>query len=224
MSPETPKAFRVIDCAMTILSLGRSAQNLRELREHVATVPVQSIAHHFHDSLLRPSFDHPQYRNDFARWADRQLHDSLLAERLGILDPLDHPDMEAVRQAMLDVIEDRLAEAPVVPQAERGKEFYFLRSQFVILDTGKAAETPEQLAAMIPGLSTGSVFYHFIEARRRPPLGTDDFSAWLQAWGPRYAPWCARLAGVDYSLWSLTELRERIAACLAAAMGETGAS
>ena len=214
--------FRVMDCAMTILSLGRSAQNLREMREHIATVPVQSIAHHFHDSLLRPTFDYPEHRNDFARWAERQLHDSPLAERLGVLDPLDYPDLEAVRQAMLDAIEDRLSEVAVVPQAARGREFFFLRSQVVTLRTGEEAATPEALAAMIPRLSTGSIFFHFIEARRRPPIGRDDFSAWIETWGPAYSSWCAALDAVDYYLWSLTELRERIAACLETVAGTGG--
>jgi hypothetical protein len=206
-----------MDCAMTILSLGRSAQNLRELREHVATAPVQSIAHHFHDTLLRPTFDDPEFRNDFAGWSSRALHDAVLAERLGVIDPMDYPDLEQVRQAVLDVIEDRLAEVAIVPQAARGQEFYFLRSQFVILDTGRVAERPEELETILPQLSTGSIFYHFIEARRRPPLAMDDFSAWLQDWGGAYRSWCERLAAVDYYLWSLTELRDRLHACLQAA-------
>jgi hypothetical protein len=202
-----------MDCALTILSLGRSAQTLRELRDHVATVPGQSLNHHFQDSLLRPSFDDPEYRNDFAIWSKRELHDAALAERLGIIDPTDFADFEHLRQHLLDVLEDRLAEAEVVPQAARGKEFHFLRSQFVIIDTGTLASSPEDLGALIPSLSTGSIFFHYIDARRRPPLSLDDFSAWLSGWGDRYQIIAERLASVDYHLLSLTELRERIADC-----------
>jgi len=209
-----PAPFKVMDCAMTILSLGRSAQTLRELRDHLASVPAQSISHHFYDSLLRPAFDDPEYRNDFAVWARRHLHDGLLAERFGVIDPMDYPDLEQLRQELIDIVEDRLAEAPEVPQAPRGKEFYFLRSQFVILDTGAHASAPRELAGMISKLSTGSIFYHFIEARRRHPGNPDDFSAWLEAWGPEHDAAREGLAAVDYQLWSLSELRDQIARAL----------
>jgi uncharacterized protein DUF5752 len=211
-----------MDCALTILSLGVSAQNLRELRDHLARVPVESLTHHFYDSLLRPEFDHPEYRNDFARWAQRGLHDALLAERLGVVDPMDHRNVEGLRAKLLDVLEDRLAEAEEVPQAPRGKEFHFLRSQFVIFDTGLMAPDPVRLAGMIPGLTTGSVFYHFIEARRRPPLEKDDFSVWLEPWGSDYEPVRERLAAVDYGMWSLIEIRERIARCFGPARAREG--
>jgi hypothetical protein len=216
MTPARPDPFRFKDCAMTILSLGRSAQNLRELRDWVAVVPVQSISHHFYESLLRPVFDDPEYRNDFALWARRHLHDNVLAERLGVIDPLEYEDVEAVRRQMLEVIEDRLAEIPHVPAVAPGHEFYFLRSHRVILDTGREASTPAELGAQIPRLSTGSIFYHFIEARRRPPIRMDDFSAWLVPWGAAYDRCRERLGAVDFHLWSLTELRTRIARCLKA--------
>src|SRR5712671_2894132 len=152
-----PAPLPIMDCALTIISLGRSAQNLRELRDHLASVPAQSISHHFHDALLRPAFDDPEYRNDFAVWARRQLHDGALAERLGVIDPMDYQDLEQLRQQTIDVVEDHLAEAGEVPQAARGHEFYFLRSQFVIIDTRARASSPAELASLIPRLSTGSI-------------------------------------------------------------------
>jgi hypothetical protein len=65
--------FEVKDCALITLALGKSALNLRELRDRVAEVPPQSLYHHFYETLLRPSFDDPEYRNDFALWSRRQL-------------------------------------------------------------------------------------------------------------------------------------------------------
>lgn len=217
----TPAPLRILDCSLLILSVGRSAQNLRELRDHLTIVPTQSISHHFYDSLLRPTFDHPEYRNDFARWAGRQLRDELLAERLGIIDPIDYPDLEALRQALVDVIEDRLAEVPEVPQAPSGQAFHFLGSRFVIIETGVRVSAPGDLAAMLPSLSTGSIFIHFIEARRRTPFRRDDFSAWLEQWGPEYVPVCKRLQAIDHYLWSLTELRELISGSFAVAEAES---
>jgi hypothetical protein len=200
-----------MDCAMTTLSLGRSAQNLRELRDRIADAPAQSLSHHFYESLLRPAFDDPEYRNDFAQWAFRHLHDGPLAERLGVIDPTEFDSLETLRQHLIDVIEDRLAEMTHVPWAAPGHEFYFLGSQTVVLDTGLTAAVPAEMAAIVPRLPGGSVFYHFVEGRRRPPLRVDDFSAWLEAWGPATQDCRDRLAAIDYHLWSLTEMRAQIA-------------
>src|SRR5262245_24007426 len=134
MTSKHPPPFRFKDCALTILSLGRSAHNLRELRDWIAEVPAQCIAHHCYESLLRPAFDDPEYRNDFALWARRHLHDNVLAERLGGIDLPGTGDVELVRQQLLDIIEDRLAEVPYVPSVQPGHEFFFLRSQRVTLE------------------------------------------------------------------------------------------
>ncbi len=201
-----------MDCALITLATGRSAQNLRELRDRMTDTPPASIHHHFQESLLRPAFDDPEYRNDFALWARRHLRDVVLAERLTAIDPMGFSDIEELRKALLEVIEERLAEVTYIPWVPTGEEFHFLRSQVVVFDTGQRAETPADLAERIPTLSVGSVFFHFVEARRRPPIGLDDFSAWLVEWGPGYSRVCERLAQIDYTLWSLPQIRARIAA------------
>ena len=222
MQANLPAPFAVMDCSLMIVALGRSAQTLRELRDHIAAVPPQSISHHFYETLLRPAFDDPEYRNDFALWTRRQLHDSRLAERLGVIDPIDYADIEPLRLQILEVIEDRLAEVDDVPQVERGREFHFLQSRFVVFDTGIRVANPAELARRIEHMSTGSVFFHFIEARRRPPFRVDDFSAWLRGWGPDYVGVRQQLAAVDFQLWTLVDLRERILRCFDPASSSKG--
>jgi hypothetical protein len=139
-----------------------------------------------------------------------------------MVDPADYEDLEALRHHLIEVFEDRLAETQHVPWAAPGREFQFLRSQVVLFDTGLRAGTPDELAALIPKMSTGSIFFHFLEARRRPPLRIDDFSAWLSQWAERYDGVRRRLAAIDYFLWSLTELRERIGGCFEDARGKGG--
>jgi hypothetical protein len=169
------------------------------MRDRVAEAPLQSLYHHCHEALLRPSFDDPEYRNDFALWARRSLRDVKLAERLSMIDVMDFDDLE-----------ERLSElSPMaLPAAEH--EFQFLRSQMVVFDTGWRATTPPDLLEIIPRISTGSIFFHFIEARRRNPEHVDDFSQWLGTWGESCAPVRDKLGAIDYFLWSLTELRERV--------------
>ncbi len=211
-----------MDCALITLALGRSAHNLRELRDHVAVVPIESLRHHFYEALLRPSFDDPEYGNDFAVWAHEALRDEPLAERLSAVDPVDFPDGEALRGALVDLIEDRLAEVTVVPVAPGGHEFHFLRSQVVVFSTGTTVRTPEELAASVPRLSPGSIFFHLVEARLRPPRGDDDFSVWLDGWGEKGAAARRLLIEIDPMFGSLSELRARVATALADTVG-TGA-
>jgi hypothetical protein len=213
MTPARPRPLEIRDCTLITLALGRTAQDLRELGDRVLELPAESIYHHFYHTLLRPTFDDPEYRNDFALWARRHLHDSVLAERLGIIDPIDHEDLERLRQHLLEVIETRLFECHAVPSAAPNHEMHFLRSQVVVFSTGRRAETPEDLAAMIPRLSTGCIFYHFVEARRRSPARSDDFSSWLEGWGPDHETVRHRIEAIDFHLWSLSEMRERIAEC-----------
>jgi hypothetical protein len=211
-----PAPLRLRDSALITIALGRSAYNLRELRDRILEVPVTSLHHHFVEGLLRPSFDDPEFRNDFALWARDALRDDVLAERLAVLDPFEMAtDGEALRATLVDVIEDRLAELrqpePVLP----GHEFHFLRSQLVVFDSPLVARTPDELALVVPELPRGGIYYHFVDGRLRPPRGEDDFSVWLAGWGERGQLARTRLAGIDPQFGTLAELREAIAAALA---------
>jgi hypothetical protein len=203
-----------MDSTLTVLAVGLVAQTLRELRDYLALAPPNSITYHFHGSLLGPVFDDPEYRNDFALWARRQLHDAVLAERLGVLDALDFSGVDSLRQNLLDVLDDRLAECDAVPQVPRGAEFHFQSSQLIVFDTGLRFDTPQALAGAVRRFTSGSVFYHFIDARRRPPVRRDDFSHWLDGWGPPAAAAVRRLESIDPIFWSLTDLRELTAKSL----------
>ncbi len=82
------------------------------------------------------------------------------------------------------------------------------------LDPGLRGGIPEEVAALLPGLGTGSVCYHFLGGGGRPPLLVDDFSVWLEGWGGRFGRCREGLAAIDFHLWSLTEMRALIAQCL----------
>jgi hypothetical protein len=200
----------VKDCALITLATGRRALNLRELRDGIEKCSPASIEYHFFSSQLRPSFDDPEYHNDFALWARHALHDRPLAERLGVLDPLQYDSLESLRLALLDVIEERLSESEFVTWSAREYEFIFLRGQVVVFETGLEAATAKEMARLIPRLSTGSVFYHFVESRRRSPVGLDDFSAWLATTPNGSAILAERLSRVNYYFVSLTELRDEL--------------
>jgi len=212
-----PEPFRILDCALIAIALGKTAQNLRELRDRILELPPSSLWHHLFETLLRPGFDDPEYRSDFALWARRHLHDAVLAERLAALDPTQTDDVEQLRQQLVDIVEDHIAETNERLGVPPGHELHFLRSQIVVLDTGRRATTPGELGAHIPELPLGSIYLHFVDARRRHvPDRVDDFTKWLESFGEETAALRAQLARVDFYQWSLSEMRDRIGRCFGA--------
>ena len=178
--------FVVRDCALAAIATGVTVQTLRELALTLRTVHPGSIYYHFWGGLLRPRFDDPEYHNDFAIWARTDLGDPVLAERLGGVDPTGYQDEEGLREVLIDLVEQRLAEVETVPSCRPERQFHFIRSQIVVFDTKIRICQPEELAEIVPGLSVSSIFYHFIDARRREPMGVDDFQKWLGGWGDDY--------------------------------------
>jgi hypothetical protein len=198
------------NCALITLATGRRAMNLRELGLELAEVAANSIYYHFWGGLLRPSFADPEYQNDFAGWALNSLHDTRLAERLAIVDPTTYHDLEDLRRDLIDIVEDRIEESEMVPWARREQQFTFVESQIVVFDTEIRVHDPAALVDLLPSLSAGAIFYHFIDARRRNPESIDDFRRWLLGFGDRYAKLIQRIAGLDPHFGSLTELREEL--------------
>lgn len=207
---ETVDPFAIKDCALIAIATGKKAINLKEFRDTLETINLDSIYHHFWGSLLEPRFEETEYNNDFASWARRGLHDDKLAERLAMLDPSFYPNLEALRQELLEVIEERLDENEYLNWMLATESFEFIRSQIVVFDTGMRIEHPAKLGELIPSLSTNSIFYHFIDARRRLPEQKNDFSYWLVSFNGLYEELLNQLEGIDPYFSSLTELRQQI--------------
>ncbi|MEW6218363.1 MAG: DUF5752 family protein [Thermodesulfobacteriota bacterium] len=203
--------FVIRDCALLIRMSGLpAAVNLRELRERLAVASPAVLYHHFCETPLVPSFDNPDYRNDFAVWAKFHLGDRVLAERLGTIDPYAYPDLEALREQVVELLDQRLSEVFVVPQAPVGSELFFMEATTVVFDTGRRVARPEELCRAVERMTTSSVYYHFLEARRRTRAGSDDFSAWLTDAGPAYQPAVEALHGIDITFFTLAELRAEV--------------
>ncbi|MGD8617666.1 MAG: DUF5752 family protein [Gammaproteobacteria bacterium] len=202
--------FSVKDCTLVALATGRKARLLQEFRSELARVDTASIYHHFWGGLLIPRFEEREYNNDFAAWIRHGVHDEILAERLAALDPGRFPDLEALRSEILEQIDTRLDETELLFWTRPSRQFEFICSQIVVFDTGRRLEQPAELASAVPAMSTSSIFYHFIDARRRTADGDDDFRDWLTGWGEEYAPLREQLAGIDPYFGSLSELRDEL--------------
>lgn len=199
--------FIARDCALIGQSAGVKAQTLKEFRDGIGSVPIGSIYQHFWGRLLRPNFDEPEYSNDFASWVYHALGEKPLAERLSAVHPSDFNDLEELRSEIVELIDARLDEIDVAPWTVRINQFYFLKSQMVVFDTGIRIGHPSKLGSIVSELSTGSIFYHFIDARRRTTDKIDDFSQWLSEFGAECRPLVDRLSEVDPFFSSLREIR-----------------
>jgi len=211
--------FAIKDCALIAIATGVKVQNLRELRDKLATIHPESIYYHFWGALLHPRFEEPEFNNDFASWVYHGLHDPILAERLAVIDPSDFSNIEDLRQELIEVIEERLYEIEIIPWAKSDQQFHFIRSHIVIFDTHRRISKPEDLAETLPAFSLSSLFYHFIDARRRTPDAVDDFRAWLLGFGDTYSALCSAIATIDPYFTTLAELRDRLSGLFKAYFG-----
>ncbi len=207
--------FEVKDCTIITRMGGvETAVNLRELHERVTHCPVECLFHHFCETVVRPTFDDPEFRNDLAVWSARSLRDRALAERLGVINPYSLPSMEDLRDIVGEVIDERLSEVPYLPFVQRGEEFRFMRAVTVVFDTGIVLEKADDLIEQVSNMSFSSIYYHFIEARRRTDSHTDDFTAWLEGFGSGTEDIVHRLQNIDFYYLALPELKKRLVTAL----------
>lgn len=200
--------FKVKDCALITRMAGvNTAMSLRELLDRVRTMPIECLFHHFCETALRPTFDDPEFRNDFAVWAGRSLRDRVLAERLAIINPYKYETFEDLRLQLIDILEERQFEVNEVESVTPDQQFYFMQAVTVVFDTGVELNQPKDLAEQLPHMSLGSIYYHFVEARRRTEMRNDDFSAWLADFPNGSEELIKSLEAVDFYSLSLSELK-----------------
>ena len=213
--------FEVKDCVLlTRMSGLPPALNLRELRDRIATCHPDVIYHHFCETTLAPSFDYPDYRNHFAVWAKHSLGDEILAERLGSVDPYAYTSIEDLRKVTLEIIEERLSELSIVTWSRPGHEFYFMKAITVVFDTGERIHHPDELDSAIGRMTNGSIYFHVLEARRRPPLRVDDFSAWLQDVEGDWSHYIHAITSIDVTFFTLPELQRNLVRALKLTRGK----
>lgn len=202
--------FCVRSCALSILATGEKAGTLMELRDKLFATHLGCVYYHFWGAHLHSQFIYPEYHNDFAAWAHRSLHDDILAERLSVIDPTGYENLESLRLDLIEVVEHRLEEKEIVPWTTKENQFHFIRSKIVVFNTPHSITLPEELVSIIPTLSTSSIFYHFIDARRRTPQQGDDFSTWLASFGTGYDELIHHIKDIDPYYLSLMELKSEL--------------
>ena len=203
-------SFSVQDCVLAPIATGIKAQNAREFTEKLATVPAGCLFYHFWSGRLRSTVYYWEFHNDFSYWTHHCLHDNILTERLEILDPVMHKDIEELRAVIIDIFENRMDELENIPWAKKEDQFHFIYSKIVVFNTRFVMHDPKDLLDILPLMSKSSIFYHFIDGRRRTPENEDDFSRWLKSFSGKYDDLIFQLKKIDPFFISLSDLQTKL--------------
>jgi len=185
------------------------ATNLGELLEGVRSCSEDCIFQHTFRTLQEHHFIQEGYSNDFAHWAFFACNENELAERLAAVDVREFISIEALRIRIVEVLEEYLTNFQQVRQRAAIEPFYFCSSSTVVLPTALVARNLQEFADALESISVHSLHYHFIEARLRLQLRSNDFSKWLgEEMGLKHA---AELVNrIDIYTLTLQGVRHRI--------------
>ena len=86
------------------------------------------------------------------------------------------------------------------------EQFQFIRSEIVLFDTEQVISKPEELAEVLPSLSLGSIYFHFIDSRKE----SKDVASWLSLFGNKYEKLTEQISKLDPYFFTLPEFRKRL--------------
>lgn len=167
--------------AAHLLQIGRDKANcLQELLEVIRRCPDAAIFQHTFQTLEEHHFIREGFSNDFAHWAFAACNEVELAERLSALDVREFTSIEALRQQLVQVIETYLERNQKAATRPAMEPFYLMAADVVVIPTPYVARNLGEFAEGLRQVSIHSIYYHYIDARLRLKLNTNDFSAWLE--------------------------------------------
>jgi hypothetical protein len=156
------------------------AATLGELLAGVKDCSEDSIFQHTFRTLQEHHFIQEGYSNDFAHWAFFACNENELAERLAAVDIREFVSVQALRARVVQTLEDFLDSHPQARERTAIEPFYFCSSSTVVLPTSLVARNLQEFVDALETISIHSLYYHFIEARMRLKLISNDFSIWLE--------------------------------------------
>jgi len=157
----------------------QKATTLGELLEALRVCPDDSIFQHTFRTLQEHHFIREGFSNDFAHWALESCNEPGLAEQLASVDVREFTSLGELRERFVQIVEKHLQLNPADGSREAEETFYFCASDIVVMPTNFVANTMQDFANGLREVSVHSIHHHFIEARLRLKLMSNDFSQWL---------------------------------------------
>jgi hypothetical protein len=167
--------------ASHLLRIGpEKATTLMELLEAIRTCPESSIFQHTFQTLAEHHFISSGFSNDFSHWAFASCNEVELAERLAAIDVREFTSIATLRERLIHIMESYLQKNPRAATRVAMEPFYLMASDLVVVPTPYVARNLEEFADGLRKVSIHSIYYHFIDARLRLKLNSNDFSVWLE--------------------------------------------
>jgi hypothetical protein len=157
----------------------QKANTLAELLDALRGCPDDSIFQHTFRTLQELHFIREGFSNDFAHWALTACNEPGLAEQLASVDVREFTSLGELRERFIQIVEKHLQLNPADGQRMAEETFYFCAADIVVMPTKFVAETLRDFAKGVREVSVHSIHHHFIEARLRIKLMSNDFSQWL---------------------------------------------
>ena len=155
------------------------ANRLTELLDALRECPEDSIFQHTFRTLEEHHFLRAGFSNDFAHWVLAACKEPSLAEALAGVDVREFASVAELRERFIQIVERYLHQNSESGTRIADETFYFCASDMVVLPTSFQAHTLHEFAEGVRRVSVHSIHHHFIEARLRIKLMSNDFSQWL---------------------------------------------
>ena len=181
MSRQAQSPFRFSSYAHLLRIGGERATTLGELLQGLRTCPEESIFQHTFRTLQDHHYIREGFSNDFAHWAYTDCHEAGLAERLASLDVLSFTSVATLRERIVSIVEDCIRANPGLQERAARKPFFFCASEIVVMPTPFVAHNLGEFLDALKQVSVHCIHHHFIEARLRLKLVSNDFSLWLES-------------------------------------------
>jgi len=175
--PVKPFYFNTSAHLLRITAL--KANTLAEFLEAIRACPEDSIFQHTFRTLQEHHFIREGFSNDFAHWALAALNQPGLAEQLANVDVREYTSLGELRDRFIQIVEEHLKNNPADASRVADETFYFCAADIVMMPTKFVAQSMQDFANGVREVSVHSIHHHFIEARLRLKLMSNDFSQWL---------------------------------------------
>ena len=180
ISQHTPaKPFYFNTSAHLLRITRQKANTLSEFLEALRECPEDSIFQHTFRTLEEHHFLREGFSNDFAHWALSACNEPSLAERLASVDVREFTSVVQLRERFVQIVENYLSGSSTIGGRAAEETFYFCAADIVVMPTSFVAHNMHEFAEGLRRVSVHSIHHHFIEARLRIKLMSNDFSQWL---------------------------------------------
>jgi len=187
----------------------QKANSLSELLAALQECPEGSIFQHTFRTLQEHHFIREGFSNDFAHWALSACNEPSLAEGLASVDVREFTSVADLRARFVQIVEDFLQRVPAAGPRAAKETFYFCSSNTVVIPTSFVANSLYEFAEGLRGVSVHCIHHHFIEARLRLKLMSNDFSQWLYE-DLGLTETARQLNRIDIYTLTLEDVREQI--------------